>query len=78
MEQALPTGPAKGEKFAKKELDKMVDEYYELRGWDKKTGLHLEGKLKKLGMADVLKDLEKRNLVVSSKATKKAKPKKKR
>jgi aldehyde:ferredoxin oxidoreductase len=78
MEQALPSGPAKGEKFTKKELDKMVDEYYDLRGWDKKTGLHLKGKLKKLGMEDVLKDLEKRNLVISSKGTKKDKSKKKR
>jgi aldehyde:ferredoxin oxidoreductase len=78
MEQALPSGPAKGEKFAKKELDKMVDEYYDLRGWDKKTGLQLKGKLKKLGMDDVLRDLEKRKLVMSSKGTKKGKPKKKR
>jgi hypothetical protein len=38
----------------------------------------LKTKLKKLGMADVLKDLEKRNLVVSSRGTKKTKSKKKR
>ncbi len=67
ISEPLPSGPAKGEIFKKKELDKMVDEYYDLRGWDKKTGLHLKGKLKELDMKDVLSDLEKRNLVISKK-----------
>jgi aldehyde:ferredoxin oxidoreductase len=67
IEKPLPSGPAKGETFKKKELDAMVDEYYELRGWDKKTGLHLKKKLKKLDMKDVLSDLEKRKLVVDKK-----------
>ncbi|UCE36641.1 MAG: aldehyde ferredoxin oxidoreductase family protein [Thermoplasmata archaeon] len=76
MEQALPSGPAKGEKFAKKELNKMIDKYYDLRGWDNKTGLHLKQKLKDLDMKDVLSDLEKRKLVVSKSSKKKGKTKK--
>jgi aldehyde:ferredoxin oxidoreductase len=81
IKQPLPSGPAKGETFTKKQLESMIDNYYDLRGWDKTTGLHLKEKLIDLGMKDVLKDLEKRKLVVSSKKGKKGKktkPKKKR
>ncbi|UCE74017.1 MAG: hypothetical protein JSV56_13515, partial [Methanomassiliicoccales archaeon] len=78
MKDPLPSGPAKGETFQKKQLDKMVDNYYELRGWDKATGLHLKDKLSELDMKDVLSDLQKRKLVVSSKKGKKTKSKKKR
>lgn len=73
IEQPLPSGPAKGETFKKKELDSMIDNYYDLRGWDKKTGLHLKEKLKELDMKDVLSDLEKRKLVVAKKTGKKPK-----
>jgi aldehyde:ferredoxin oxidoreductase len=66
MKNPLPSGPAKGEVFAKKQLNEMIDEYYELRGWDKKTGLIQRGKLQDLEMDDVLKDLKKRNLIASS------------
>jgi aldehyde:ferredoxin oxidoreductase len=81
IEQPLPSGPAKGETFKRKELEGMIDNYYELRGWDKKSGLHLKKKLLDLGMKEVLKDLEKRKLVISStkgKTGKKTKPRKKR
>jgi aldehyde:ferredoxin oxidoreductase len=64
MKNPLPSGPAKGEVFSKKQLDKMIDEYYTLRGWDKKTGLLLTKKLQDLEMDDVLKDLKKRQLLV--------------
>jgi aldehyde:ferredoxin oxidoreductase len=65
-EKPLPSGPAKGEVFSKKQLHKMVDEYYELRGWDKKTGLIQKKKLQELDMDDVLGDLRKRKLVAAS------------
>jgi aldehyde:ferredoxin oxidoreductase len=67
MNQKLPSGPAKGESFPKKQLDRMIDEYYGLRGWDAATGLHLRDKLIELDMKDVLKDLESKKLVISSK-----------
>ncbi|UCG70354.1 MAG: aldehyde ferredoxin oxidoreductase family protein [Thermoplasmata archaeon] len=71
IKQPLPSGPAKGETFTKKQLEKIMDSYYELRGWDKATGLHLKEKLKELEMEDVLADLKKRKLVASSKKGKK-------
>lgn len=34
LEEAQPTGPAKGQLFGQAGLDRMLDEYYALRGWD--------------------------------------------
>jgi aldehyde:ferredoxin oxidoreductase len=77
IKQPLPSGPAKGETFKKKQLEQMIDSYYELRGWDKKSGLHLKEKLKELEMEDVLSDLKQRKLIASSKKGKKGKKAKK-
>lgn len=63
--QPLPTGPYKGAVFPKKTFDSMIDHYYNLRGWDKKTGLLIKEKLLELGMKDIAGDLEKRGLLVS-------------
>ncbi len=49
MEEPAPAGPAKGLKITQEILDKMLDEYYELRGWDK-NGIPTEEKLKELGL----------------------------
>jgi aldehyde:ferredoxin oxidoreductase len=37
----------------------MLDNYYELRGWNKKTGLPTREKLIELGLEHAAKDLEK-------------------
>jgi len=47
LEEKSPSGRAKGHVVY---LDKMLDEYYELRGWDKRTGLPTEQKLNDLGL----------------------------
>jgi aldehyde:ferredoxin oxidoreductase len=49
MKDPMPAGPAKGELISQKTLDTMLDEYYELRGWDK-DGIPTEEKLKELGL----------------------------
>lgn len=54
--EPLPNGPAKGSVV---HLERMVDEYYEARGWDKTTGWPTREKLKALGLDNVAKDLEK-------------------
>jgi len=43
----LPRGPAKGNRIDKTELDKMLDEYYRVRGWDE-NGTPLDSKLREL------------------------------
>jgi aldehyde:ferredoxin oxidoreductase len=35
--------------------EKMVDQYYKMMGWDRKTGLPLPGTLKELGIEDLVK-----------------------
>jgi len=37
-EDPLPDGPSKGQRLSKEQLEDMLDDYYEIRGWDKKTG----------------------------------------
>jgi aldehyde:ferredoxin oxidoreductase len=63
LEEPLPGGPAKGEKFEKKEFEKMLDAYYAKRGLDKRTGLIKKDVLEKLKMNDVKSDLAKRKLL---------------
>jgi aldehyde:ferredoxin oxidoreductase len=35
----------------------LLDEYYEIRGWDKKTGLPTREKLFELGLTEVANEL---------------------
>jgi len=54
LEEPLPEGPAKGHV---NNLAKLLDPYYEIRGWDKKTGKPTAKKLRELGLADVIKGM---------------------
>jgi aldehyde:ferredoxin oxidoreductase len=54
LKESSPSGRAKGHVVY---LDKMLDDYYELRGWDKKTGLPTEERLNDLGLEDTLSEL---------------------
>ncbi|MFH1091739.1 MAG: aldehyde ferredoxin oxidoreductase C-terminal domain-containing protein [Pseudomonadota bacterium] len=54
----------KGEVVDKQKFEAMKDEYYQLRGWDQKTGLQTRTKLDELGLKDIAEDLGPRNLVV--------------
>lgn len=47
LEEKSLSGRAKGHVVY---LDRMLDEYYELRGWDKRTGLPTEQRLNDLGL----------------------------
>lgn len=47
MREPLPDGPGKGEVI---DIEKMLDEYYTLRGWDVETGIPTVGKLNELGL----------------------------
>jgi aldehyde:ferredoxin oxidoreductase len=48
-EEKVPDGPTQGSSISKKNIDKLLDEYYQLRGWDK-NGKPTEAKLKELGL----------------------------
>ncbi|OYT66390.1 aldehyde ferredoxin oxidoreductase [Candidatus Bathyarchaeota archaeon ex4484_205] len=49
----IPDGPSKNSLVTKTELNLLLDDYYEYRGWDKK-GVPTEEKLKELGLEDLL------------------------
>ncbi|MFX1563471.1 MAG: aldehyde ferredoxin oxidoreductase family protein [Promethearchaeota archaeon] len=51
-----PDGPAKGQIV---ELDEMLNEYYEKRGWRLRDGLPTEKTLRRLGLEDIIADLAK-------------------
>jgi len=54
MEEPVKSGPLAGEKLEKADWDKMLDEYYELHGWDKKTSYPDRSTLKKLELSEDL------------------------
>ena len=45
------------------ELDQMLDDYYNARGWDAETGLQTRAKLKELGLDHIIPELEKVNAI---------------
>lgn len=56
LKEPLPSGPSKGYVV---NLERMLNEYYTLRGWDLETGYPTRKKLVELGLDYVAKDLEK-------------------
>ena len=54
LKEPMPDGPAKGQVV---DLDAMLDDYYEIRGWDKNTGIPTREKLLELGLDDAAKDV---------------------
>jgi aldehyde:ferredoxin oxidoreductase len=69
MEEPIKSGPARGELLSRNEWDKMLDEYYELHGWDKETGWQKEGQLEKLALEEVAEDLEKAGKLAPSRSS---------
>jgi len=61
--EGLPEGPAKGAVLSREGIDRLLDEYYQLRGWDKKTGCPTYEKMVELGLPDEAKDLLKRSKI---------------
>lgn len=54
LNEPAPEGPPKGHVV---ELEQMLDEYYEHRRWDKKTGLPTRYGLERLGLENIANDL---------------------
>jgi aldehyde:ferredoxin oxidoreductase len=63
LKEPLPDGVAKGQTI---NLEPMITEYYELRGWDGQTGLPTAEKLKELSLPEVADDLAARGLLAES------------
>jgi aldehyde:ferredoxin oxidoreductase len=64
--EPLPEGSYKGETFSSQTLAKMLDYYYEFRGWDKETGVPTKEKLEELELGYVAKELESLGMLPTS------------
>ncbi len=62
--EALPEGLAKGMVVSRETVDRVLDEYYELRGWDKASGLPTEKRFTELGLGDIGRQLKERGKIV--------------
>jgi len=62
FKEPLPEGPRKGEVLKREEYDRMLDEYYEARGWTKE-GIPTREKLESLRLKEVSDDLERRGIL---------------
>jgi aldehyde:ferredoxin oxidoreductase len=56
MNEPLADGPDKGAMTSKEELDRMLDEYYEIVGWDKVSGIPMRETLENLGLINLCGD----------------------
>ncbi|MBS7628744.1 aldehyde ferredoxin oxidoreductase family protein [Candidatus Bathyarchaeota archaeon] len=59
MTEPIPEGPSKGMYSPPEELEMLKDKYYELRGWDKKSGIPTKETLSRLGLTEAIRDLYK-------------------
>jgi aldehyde:ferredoxin oxidoreductase len=59
LNEPIPTGSLAGWKLDEKKWNQMLDEYYDLHGWDKKTSFPKRKTLEDFGLGDVASDLEK-------------------
>jgi aldehyde:ferredoxin oxidoreductase len=52
-----------GKTLDRGKFERIKDDYYGLRGWDKETGYPTKARLRELGLGDITEDLERRRLV---------------
>ena len=57
FEEPILSGPQKGKTLDPNKYNIMLDNFYELHGWDKSTGWQTRETLDRLGMSDVAKML---------------------
>jgi aldehyde:ferredoxin oxidoreductase len=57
MKDPIPEGPAKGSRVTREELEMLIQDYYEARGWDK-DGIPKKSKLIELGLDAYLPSIE--------------------
>lgn len=59
LSEPIPSGPAAGWKMDIEKYNRMLDEYYDLHGWDRETSFPTRETLAALGLETVADDLEK-------------------
>jgi aldehyde:ferredoxin oxidoreductase len=59
LNEPIPSGSKKGWKLDREKWDALLDEYYEIHGWDKKTSYPTRRSLEELDLKEIADDLEK-------------------
>ncbi len=54
--EPIPDGPCKGERIDPEKFDKLLDEYYQVRGWDS-MGIPTAATLSALGLEDIAEEI---------------------
>jgi aldehyde:ferredoxin oxidoreductase len=62
-QEEVKTGSYKGFKADEDQYNAMLDEFYELWGWDKKNGMQTRESLEKVGLKDVADKLAGKGLI---------------
>jgi aldehyde:ferredoxin oxidoreductase len=57
MNEPVPEGPNQGMVTDREMLDRLLDQYYELHGWDPETGIPRQDTLEELGLWELCGDL---------------------
>lgn len=65
VEEPIKSGPCAGHRCDIERFDEMLDRFYELHGWDKRTGLQTSKCLTELGMEDIARKLEKAGKLIN-------------
>jgi aldehyde:ferredoxin oxidoreductase len=59
LTEPIPTGPLAGWKMDRKKFNRMLDDYYDLHGWNRRTSFPTRKALVALKLKNVADDLEK-------------------
>lgn len=62
LEEPIPEGPSQGMHTDEPTLNRMLDEFYAIKGWDPKTGVPTKEKLIRMGLEDVADRLAKEGI----------------
>lgn len=57
MNVPVPEGPNQGMVTDREMLDRLLDQYYELHGWDPETGIPRRKTLEELGLLELCSDV---------------------
>ena len=53
FEDPVPSGPTKGCSLKREQFNEALEKFYEISGWDRRTGVPLPGKLRELGLEEL-------------------------
>lgn len=72
MEESVSTGPHKGVRIDPQKFEQMLDEYYDLMGWDRSTGIPKRSTLERMDLREVAEELSSLGILPEDEETSRA------